>query len=428
MATLLLYAAFAICVAISCFTNDIILGLVRSYAHLGPDWPSAAGRVLPYAAADRYDEYLLGSIKGAAFFAGLLVFAFLLRRAALEIWPALCRRKLWVDLLIGVAIASIFLFEIVPTGMGRIYAYNSVEPFLQHQGFFHRRILMPVLAHELHLDGVLYGVFHWIVALSAFALASLYLARKGLLLSRLELASLYTTGILATALGLPGHGEILVFWLTLLAMLDHDRAGSSGIVQPVCFALALLTHESAAVLAFGTLALTYFDRRFLPHFLGLLALYLLIWLASFGFDQGSATAAQLTGGTSNFDQFTRTLPLVLFSLFAAYKLTLVAAVAAMASLAKTGRPRLALLIALALGGGLALTAIATDYTRMAAFGGFAMLVALPVALKPLSPRTRMALASANLLIPTLYVAAHHGAVTYHGLYGLVLTHFFGMRG
>lgn len=428
LAKTLLYAAFAICVAITCFTNDIILGFVRDHMHAGPGWPSAAARDLPYAAADRYDGYLLGSIKGTAFFACILVFAFLLRHAAFRIWPELRRRKLWIDLLMGVAIASIFLIEIVPNGMGRIYAYNSVEPFLQHQGFFHRRILMPVLAHQLHLDGIFYGVFHWIVALSAFALTSIYLERKGLILSRLELASLYTTGIFATALGLPGHGEILVLWFTLFAMLDFDRTGSSGIVQPVCFALALLTHETAAVLAFGTLTVTYFDRRFLPHFLGLLALYLVIWLASFGFDQNSATAAQLTGGASNLDRFVRTVPMAFFSLFASYKLTLVAAAAAIASLVMARHLRPALLIAMALGGGFALTAIATDYTRMVAFGGFAMLIALPVALKPLSPRTRMMLASANLLIPTLYVAARHGAVTYHGLYGLILTHFFGMQG
>lgn len=427
-AAILLYAAFAICVAITCFTNDIILRLIRQLAHRGADWPSAAARQLQDAAADRYDQYLLGSIKGAMFFVCLLAFGFLLRRAVAATLPALRRRKSWIDVLIGVAIASIFLFEIVPNGMGRIYAYNSVEPFLQHQGFFHRRILMPVLAHDLHLDGVLYGVFHWLVALSAFALANLYFEGKGLVLSRLELASLYTSGIFATALGLPGYGEILVLWLTLFAMIDFDRAGRSGIVQPVCFAIALLTHETAAALAFGTLALTYFDRRFLPHLLGLLATYLAIWLASYGFDPNRATSAQLTGGASNFEQFTRTLPLVLFSLFAAYKLTLIAAISAVVRFVAAKQLRLAALVGLALGGGLALTAIATDYTRMAAFGGFAMLVILPATLTPLSARTRMMLASANLLIPTLYVAARHGAVTYHGLYGLVLTHWFGMPG
>lgn len=424
--TMLFYAAFATCVAITCFTNDVIFALIREYAHRSPDWPTAAARQLPYAAGDRYDQYLLASIKDAAFFASLILFGWLLHDSVLQLWPALRQRRLWTDVLVGLLVASIFLFALVPSGMGRIYAYASVEPFLQHQGFFYRRILMPVLAHDLHLDGVLYGVFHWMVALSVFALASIYLNTRGLVLSRLELASLYTSGIFATALALPGYSEVLVLGLTLLAMLDFDRNRRSGIVQAVCFALALLTHETAAVLAFGTLALCWFDRRFLPHFAALLGIYLAIWLASWGFDAGHAAAAQLTGGKSNLPQFARTLPLVFFSLFAAYKLTLIAAVPAVTGSLAERRYRPALLILMALGGSIALTAVATDYTRMMAFGSFALLVALPVALTPLSARVRMTLAAANLLIPTVYASARHGVVAYHGLYGVIVNRLFGI--
>jgi hypothetical protein len=427
-AMILCYAGFASCFAMTCFTNDVILSLVRQITHRGADWPTGAGRHLAYATADYYDQFLLESMKGCAFFVCLIIFGLLLRRSFLSLWPAIARRRLWTDVMIGLLIASIFLFELLPNGMGRIYGYVSVEPFLQHQGFYHRRILMPLLAHNLHLDGVLYVFFYWAMALAVFALTKIYVESRGVLLSRLEMASLFTTGIFASALGLPGYVEILVLGLTLLAMLDHDRNGRSSIVQPVLFGLALLTHESAAILAFGTLALTYFDRKFLPHFAALLGLYLVIWLASYGFDVSKATAVQFSGGKSNLDQFLRTAPLVLFSLLAAYKLVLLAAVAAASSFVSTGRYRLALLILLGLGGSIALTAIATDYTRMMAFGSFAMLVALPVALKPLTARTRLVLATANLLLPTLYVAAHHGALTYHGLYGLVLTRWFGMRG
>ena len=422
-----LYAAFALCVAVTCFTNDVVLDLVRHQFGFAANWPTEAARRLPYAAADRYDGYLLGSLKGAGFFASLLIFAYLLRPAVVAIWPAIRARRLWIDLLIGVVIAGILLFEVVPGGMGRIYGYVSADPFLQQQGFFHRRILMPALAHVLHLDGVLYGVFHWIVALLSFALASIYLESRGLRLSRLELASLYTTGMFATGIALPGHGEILVFALTLVALLDHGRGGSNGVVQATCFALALLSHETAAVLAFGTLALTCRNRQYPLHFAALFAVYVVIWLASYGFDFGRATSMQLTGGTSNFERFVANVPLALFSLFAAYKLTLVAAIAAVARLGRGGQLRLALLVCIALGGGFALMAIATDYTRMAAFGGFAILVALPIALNPLSVRTRRWLACANLAIPTVYVGAMHGAVAYNGLYGLVLTAGFGMQ-
>jgi hypothetical protein len=423
---ILFYAAFALCVTIVTFTNDVIIALIRDLTGRGADWP--VRRTLQYASGDYHGQYLLASLKNAAFFACVILFGFLLRGAVAPLVPALRQRKLWADVIIALLIASIFLCEIVPNGMGSIYGNLSLDPFVQEQGFYHRRILMPALAHLLHLGGVLYGLFYWAVALGVLALSSIYLVGKGLVLSRLELASLYTIGIFATALGLPGYAEILVLGLTLLAMLDFDRHGRTGVTQPVCFALALLTHETAAVLAFGTLALCLFDRRFFYHFTVLLALYLLIWLASYGFDLDRATTIQLAGGKSNAGQFARTLPLVLFSLIAAYKLTLLAAVPAVIGFVAARQYRMALLIVLGLGGSVALTAIATDYTRMMAFGSFAILIALAAVLPRLSRRVRIVLATINLLLPTVYVSAYHGAVAYHGLYGLLLTRVFGMRG
>jgi hypothetical protein len=119
---------------------------------------------------------------------------------------------------------------------------------------------------------------------------------------------------------------------------------------------------------------------------------------------------------------------VLFSLIAAYKLTLLAAVPAVIGFVAARQYRMALLIVLGLCGSVALTAIATDYTRMMAFGSFAILIALAAVLPRLSGRVRIALATINLLLPTVYVSAYHGAVAYHGLYGLLLTRVFGMRG
>ncbi len=422
------YVALAVCFAITNFTNDIILDLLRSALGNSAEWPLASARRMIFATGDYYDQYLLASIKDTGFALCLLLLGYLLRHAVIALAPTTPTRKRWLDILIGLAIASVFLWQITPTGMGRVYGYVSVEPFLQQQGFYHRRILLSVLAHDLHLSGVFYPLFSWLLAIGVFALADIYLRGKGLLLSRIELASLWTLGIFSAMLALPGYVEFGVLGLTLLALITFERDGQSSIVQPVCFGLALLTHESAAVLAFGALALCLFDRRFMLHFCMILALYLFIWLASYGFDPGRGTARQLTGGSINAVRFLPTLPLVVIALLSTYKLTLGALAAAVVRLVKQRDLRHVALILVALVGGVALTAIATDYTRMISFGTFALVIALPTALLSLPARHRSLWALANLLVPTVYVAARAGVVAYPGLYGLVLTHGFGIRG
>jgi hypothetical protein len=286
-------------------------------------------------------------------------------------------------------------------------------------GFYHRRILMPALAHGLHLSGVLYGLFFWSVFALTAALAAAYLEVKGVVLSRLELASLFTTGMFGASLGLPGYGEIMVLGLALFALLDFERVGRSGIVQLICFGLALLTHESAALLAFGTLGLCLFGLRVLVHLAALLGLYLLLFGLSFGFDMHAAATSQLTGGVSNAGRVIGTFPYVLLAVATVWKLGLgVAAVAAARSIAAREYGTAAI-VGMALAGGILLCAIATDYSRMIAFGTFALLIALPWVLPSLSDRQRSWLAAANLLLPTIYVSLR-GAYSYTGLYGLLL--------
>lgn len=424
----LIYAAFAGCFLITCFTNDVIIDLFRELTGRGADWPQAASHVMYDATGDYYDQFWLGSLKSAAFLAALVVFGYLLRDTVAQSAHRAARRALWLDIGGGLLIASIFLLAIMPNGMGRIYSYISVDPFLQHQGYYHRRILMPALAHQLQLGGVLYGVFFWLVALTTFALTSIFLETKGLVLSRLELASLYTSGVFASALAIPGYPEIMVLCLTLVALLDFDRTGIAGPVQLICFGLALLTHESTAVLAFGSLALFYFDRKSIVPMALLLALYVLIWLASNRFDPIRAATLQMAGGSSSLVQFWHHLPRVLVSLFASLKLLLVAGLSAIAVHLTARRFRDALLIGCALVGSTALTMIATDFTRMISFSTFALLLALPVVLNGFSARKRAVLATINLVIPTVYVAAGKGVFAYGGLYGFILTHYFGVRG
>ena len=349
---------------------------------------------------------------------------FLIRTAALSLWPAIKQRTLWLNLLIGVSIASIFILQIQPSFMGETYAQVSIDPFLQSTGMYYRRLLMPVLAHDLHLGGVLYGVFYWGVVLIVLALVSVYVGTKGLVLSKLELASLCTVGSFGTGLGLPGYPDLLVLGFTLLAMLDFERRGRAGLSQLVLFGLALLTHESAAALSFGVMALCLFDRRFLIHFLALLSLYVLIWLLSFDFDAQAAARTQTVVIANNAVQFRGNLARALLAIPMAYKFTLLVAAAAVALLAVAGDYRKAAFVVLAIAGGAATTYVAVDYSRVVSFGTFGVIVALPVVLTRLTQPQRLGLALANLATPTIYISNHIGIWPYRGLYGLVLARVF----
>jgi hypothetical protein len=408
----LAYAALLGCFAITLFTNNILIGLVRALLHKGAEWP----------AGGQHAE-MLSSAKNSLFFLCLLVLGFLLWRSATRLWPLLRRRAQWIDVAIGLAIASVFVLQFFVMGMGRAYGEISLDPFAQEPGFYHRRILMPALAHYLQFGGVFYVLFYWAVLAVTFALALVYLERKSLSLSRIELGSLFTTGIFAAAIGLPGYAEILVFGLALVALLDFDETKQAGVVQLVCFGLAMLTHESAAIVMFVPMALCLFGLRCLSHFAALLLLYAILWLASYGFDWHSGFLVQMSGGQSNTGFFWQSIPHMLFAVLTVWKLGLVAAAIAVTQAAAARDYRTAGLIVLALGGGIALTYIATDYSRMIAFGSFALLFALPPVLAKLSPGRRTWLAAINLLIPTLYVGAHHVPQSYPGLYRILLRPF-----
>ena len=421
------FAALLTAFAVTSFTNEVLFRWWRVLAHRGADWPATENRFPPFAVADRYDAYLLASTKDALFFAALVTLLWPLRGAVAAIWPSLKRRSLWIGVLGALCIAGVLLFNPFPSGMGRAYQEASVEPFLQHQGMFNRRILMPVLAHDIHLGGVLYGFACALATVGVIGLTVVYLQGRGLALSVVELGSLLTTGLFASTLGLPGYGDIIVLGLTLVALLDFDRRGRAGVVQVACFGLALLAHESAAVLAFGILGVCRFGPRFMAAFAFVLGLYVATWLAAFDFDPAAAVRAQGAGDTPKLFYALNHIPHVLFSAVVAYKLAIVALTAGAFALWRVNRRREALVAALALAGGLGLCGFGTDYSRMISFGTFGLLVALPAALEGLDRRQRLWLALGNLLVPTLYARAQGGFWPYPGLYGFVLTHGLGLH-
>jgi hypothetical protein len=368
--------------------------------------------------ADKYLRFSIGALKRAIYFASLLAIIIAIRGTFTPLRPPLANRALWLNLLGGLALASIFILQFRAAGHGLIYAKLSLDPFMQELSYWNRRVLLLALANLIQLTGVMYTLAVWIVAIAVIALVSVWLKTRGVVLSWLELAGLYTLGLFGATLGMPGYPEILVLGLALLAMLDFDRRGRSGPVQIACFGLALMSHESAAAVAFTALAWFYFDRRFLLAWALLLALYLFTWLLPYGFDVHAAFAMGTAAGQSNsvhlFELY------YMRSLFAAavdFKFLALVAIAAVVMLLRDGKLRQAAFIAAAPFGGFLLNVVASDYSRMTAFGTVGMLAALPVVLPHLSVNQRRALAVGNLLFPTYVVTAHGGIHMYDGLYG-----------
>ncbi len=284
---------------------------------------------------------------------------------------------------------------------------------------------MVALANIFRLDGVSYIIFAWFIFFFSISLTLIYLQRRGIRLSIIETSSLFTVGMFASVLGLPGCPEILVLSLTLLAVLEFERLGKWGMTQIVCFGLALLTHESAAVLAFGALGLFMFGPRFMAAAALVLALYIITWLLEFNFDISAAVQAQtVMNGRSATGIFRAHAPLAVFSLFAVYKLTLLLAAATAFKCVRSADYRTAALIASALGGALALTYIGIDYSRVVSFATFAVVIAMAHVLPDLSTRQRNLFAAANLTIPSLYVGEGGGVWAFQGLYGRVVGHLF----
>ncbi len=428
MSYTLVVAALTVCFFAANVTNRFIIEHSGRIFPLINNWLIRSVDPMYDFAGKDIPRFSAGSLREGAFFWALILLGWRLRTYIRNLIGDMGNKSLWSKTLISIAISNLLFFSIAPSAHGLIYAKISISPFMQEPNIWYRRILPMEVAETLHLSGILYIALFWMIVAFVFYIADLYLIRKGVDLSIAERTAIYTTGMFATAIGWPAEPEILVLGLTLLAMLDFEQTGQSGPIQLACSGLALLTHESAALLAFGVLGLFMFGRRFIVGYLLLLGLYVFSWLLEFGFDPASAARIHtVIGGQDAFQTFREHIPQAILSVFTTFKLLLVVAVAAVVMLARRGDPRRAALIVCAIIGGFALMIFASDFTRMAAFGTFGVLVALPVILPDLSPRRRGGLAAANLIIPTIVIQGHSGIWTFSGVYGIVLRRVFGLH-
>ena len=277
-----------------------------------------------------------------------------------------------------------------------------------------RRIGLPALAHVLGLEGRAYTVLWYAVLFPTFtATMRLLDARQ---LSSLEALSVLSSSILAYALVGPGYGDILVLLLGLLAV--QCRLGP---VDRIAVAtLMIATHETMTpfVAAGIVLAADRDDRREWIAVFGLLYLaftasYALTWHRDLA---GAVIRADRPspGAEHSVVDLVRLHPgLATLGAVMAYKLYWLPVVMAL-------RRRGAWPMAVAALASLPLILLGSDTSRLVQFSSLALFLAVSTELGTWPTPARRALAIANLVVPSLYVAVNAGLLWGPGLYSVYL--------
>ena len=217
---------------------------------------------------------------------------------------------------------------------GMYFAWMSEDPFNEPHNYFHRRLLKPALAYFLQLHGpLLYWLFSMLCAAVLSFLIVLYfevalvrrrddgaaraIDRPDPLIRALAALGVMTTNVIMLHLAAPGYVDdmlaILVMLQILLPLTLRER---------LCLlALAMATHEAAAVFSLGPLVLVLFPnwrQRFAGWFV--MGVFFVFWLASYGMNLPAAFGVHTQfEKTDTFQVFTTHPRMVAFGVFMAHK-------------------------------------------------------------------------------------------------------------
>ena len=288
--------------------------------------------------------------------------------------------------------------------------YWDADPFSATS----RRIGLPALAHVLGFEGSGYTLLWYAALFATFAAAMRLLDVRRL--SSFEIFSVLSSSILAYALVGPGYGDILVLLLGLLAV--QCRLGP---VDRIAVAtLMIATHETMTpfVAAAIVLAADRDDRR---EWVAVFGLLYLAFIASYAVTWHRDLAQALIragrpdpGAEHSAVDLVRSHPsLAALGAILAYKLYWLPVLAAL-------RRRGAWLLSLAALASLPLILLGSDTSRLVQFSSLALFLAVSTELDTWPTSARSALALANLVVPSLYVAVNAGLLWGPGLYSVYL--------
>ncbi len=288
--------------------------------------------------------------------------------------------------------------------------YWLTDPF----GSTSRRIGLPVLANVLGFEKNGY-VFFWYGVLFVSVASGLALLDRGRL-TGIETLSLLSSSILAYAFVGPGYSEVFVLMIGCCAILVR----TSLVEKIVMGALMLSTHETATALtALAIVVKAEGEERaeWLTVFGALYGIFVAAYLFTW---RGEVVQALLTAGKPSPGAGETAPGLVLahpgralLGIGFAYKLYWILVPAGLAQ--PTLRP-----LAFAVLAALILAVIGTDTSRLVEFGSLAFFLLATGILPGWPRRLRIALAVANLVVPSLYVATNAEPLWGDGFYSAYL--------
>jgi hypothetical protein len=360
--------------------------------------PQAVRRAV---AAPGYVEQPLAACEASVFLACLVVLLWrnlgLFRQVVRMLQPGDLRAALY-----AIAALQCLSFVTRPSSFGVDYQILSLHPFGQATGVFNRRILDVALAYYLHLSGGLFIVLHVLTVFALLALTRAYLRRRGAEPNFLCFVSLATSSFVIFNFQYPGYPDPLVLVLVLIALSAAlDIEGLALLVV-----LALLTHEALAAALFLPL-LPALARRVWPVVLLPFAIYGLFWLADFGFDPFAGWSEQVHfHGLSGPEALARRPLVILFGVAAAGKLLWLAVGEHLVFAARRFGPAALARLAAPLLGMAAICVLSYDTSRMAEVGFPTLLLAWSGCVARWPRRAILAVAIANLALPSVYVSPY----------------------
>jgi hypothetical protein len=411
-----IYVPSAVCFLVACVTNSTLLSfLVRHGFVYGGDGTSAMS-------LEKTVRFFLVPVKGFLFFAGTGLLFFPLANACRAIFGRIRRNPHSYKAPVSLCVCLCLISTLVPLSFGRSYARISTDPFSQEADQLYRRLLLPGLAYLWHVNGVLYVIFFWVFLLFAALTVRTYFLDHGIDLSVLQEVSFLTAGIFAASFDFPGNPEIVVFLFAMLALITFEADGYFSEKQLAAFSLALIAHESAAVIIFLPMICVLFRPRSWIPSAGMLMLYGGAVLANFSFHPAEPLRIQteVSGHPASY-YFQHSLLLEALAVLLSFKVFWVLIVVALFYLLRS-RSRTGYFVLFALALAMASTSIATDYSRLISFATVPLILCFIEAHRRLSSRIFRWIVITNLLTPSFAAYGVGKIIAFRGLYYLVFRH------
>lgn len=328
-------------------------------------------------------------------------------------------RALWLQSGLAFLVLCVLISPGQLYGLAQEYTNSSLTFFTKATTLnLHQRYLMPALANLLFLRGDLgFLAFSLLLALLLVFLVRAWFHLNAIPIPLWQLISLGTSSFIYFQFSAPGYPDVLVaiFMLVAFGFAPSRRARLS------LFVLSLAAHEASLIL-WAAIAWMLFDRRGWTQLLLIGGLYITVWALT----DGGVLAildARSNAGMSNLRWVLLKPGLELLGIFFAFKGLWALVLAALWQLALQRKWIEFGQIAAVLVGGLIMTFLGLDTSRLFGMAFVAVLVSwrLLASLQSAAWKRFIAVVLAiNLLIPPVYTQLNLPLTVRPGLYRIIV--------